>query len=64
MLQNMPASVQATQKQSTPAITSEISVGPTSLSGVVPPVGSLSEAQSNVEQKQLSVTGSIDSNMQ
>lgn len=51
-----------------PAMTSEISVGPTSLPGVVPPIGSLSEVQPCVEQKQskqLSATGNIvDSEIQ
>ncbi|KAL3989301.1 TSC-22/dip/bun family protein [Acanthocheilonema viteae] len=67
-VQNMPVSVQGTQKQSMPTVTSEISVGPTFLPGVVPSVGLLSEVQSSVEQKQskqLPVTDStIDSNIQ
>lgn len=73
MLQNISASVQGSQKQSLPAVISEISVVPTSLSGVVAsPTGFLSETQQSTEQKQpkqLSVTGStgssiVDSSMQ
>lgn len=64
-IQNVSVSVQGTQKQSMPAMTSEISVGPTSFPVFVPPVGLLSEVQPGIEQKQLSATGSItDSDLQ
>ncbi|KAK6111752.1 TSC-22/dip/bun family protein [Brugia pahangi] len=63
--QNVSVSVQGTQKQSMPAMTSEISVGPTSFPVFVPPVGLLSEVQPGIEQKQLSATGNItDSDLQ
>uniref|UniRef100_A0A1I7VP41 TSC22 domain family protein 1-like n=1 Tax=Loa loa TaxID=7209 RepID=A0A1I7VP41_LOALO len=61
-VQNVPISVQGIQKQSMSAMTSEISVGPASLQGVVPPVGLLSQIQPSVEQKQakqLPATGNI-----
>ncbi|OZC08626.1 hypothetical protein X798_04307 [Onchocerca flexuosa] len=47
---------QSIQKQSMPTVTSEISVGPTSLPGVVPPIGLLSEVQPGMEQKQFPAT--------
>uniref|UniRef100_A0A1I8ECQ5 TSC-22/dip/bun family protein n=1 Tax=Wuchereria bancrofti TaxID=6293 RepID=A0A1I8ECQ5_WUCBA len=68
ILQNVSVSVQGTQKQSMPAMTSDISVGPTSFPVFVPPVGLLSELQPGIEQKQskqLSAIGSItDSDLQ
>uniref|UniRef100_A0A8R1TSL3 TSC22 domain family protein 1 n=1 Tax=Onchocerca volvulus TaxID=6282 RepID=A0A8R1TSL3_ONCVO len=64
-VQNVSISNQSIQKQSMPTVTSEISVGPTSLPGVVPPVGLSSEVQPGMEQKQFPVTGSIvDSDIQ
>ncbi|CAG9537013.1 unnamed protein product [Cercopithifilaria johnstoni] len=63
-VQSTQVPVQGIQKQS---MKSEVSVSPTSLPSIVPPVGLPPEVQPSAEQKQpkqLSVTGIVDSNMQ